>query len=188
MNRKKLILASLAVLLVLALAVPAASAYFTTYVRVPGSKTVHLSDGTEFDETQTEGGGKHVVITADEDSDPVFVRVLIMAPEDVLDALVITNGGESGSWEDKGDFGSDGCSGYWYFSEPIKDGETAEMNIDLPEGFQYDGDSFNVVVLHEYVPAEPDENGGLTANWDSWDADDLDITTDDAEAGEGGGN
>ena len=102
--------------------------------------------------------------------------------------LYITNGGDSGSWEDKGDFGSDGCSGYWYFSEPIKDGETAEMNIDLPEGFQYDGDSFNVVVLHEYVPAEPDENGGLTANWDSWDADDLDITTDDAEAGEGGGN
>lgn len=194
MNRKKLILTGIAVLLVLALAVPAASSYFTTYVRVPGSKTLHLQDGTEFGETPTEGGGKHVVIKADENSDPVFVRVLIMAPKDVLDALLVTNGGGSGSWEDAGDSGIEGSSGYWYFSEPIKDGETAEMDIDLPEGFKYDGDSFNVVVLHEYVPAEPDGSGGLKADWKNTD---LDITVEEGEAaddggsgsdGEGGGN
>ena len=51
-----------------------------------------------------------------------------------------------------------------------------------------------MVVLHEYVPAEPDGSGGLKADWKNTD---LDITMEEGEAaddggsgsdGEGGGN
>ena len=182
MNRKKLLLTTIAVLLVLAMAVPGAMSYFTTYVRAAGYRTLHLSDQTEFGETENEGGGKHVVITAAEGSDPVFVRVLIMAPDAVLGSLEVKNGGASGSWENKGDFTADGCLGYWYFSEPIAHGQKAEMDIDLPEGFKYDGETFNVVVVHEYVPAQVGADGELYADWEN-----TDLIVDNGEdSGEGG--
>ena len=167
MKRNKILMIAGAMILIMALSVPAALGYFTTYVRVPGSKTLSLSDGTKMKEENV-SGKKHVVITADEDSDPVFVRVIAYAPTDIEKKLVF----EGDGWN-KGD------DGWWYYGQPLSKGQSAAIDISLPE-IEIDKTDFNVVVMHEYVPAVPDGDGGLTAYWENTD---LIVTT-----GEGGGN
>ena len=49
-------------------------AYFTTYTEAAGGYTVHLGDRTEITEEFT-NWTKHVVITSEEDSEPVYIRV-----------------------------------------------------------------------------------------------------------------
>lgn len=184
MNRKKLLLASIAVLLVLAMAVPAAMSYFTTYVRAAGDRQIHLSDETTFSESPNDKGGKHVVIQAAKGSDPVFVRVMIFAPDEVMEHLTVSRADD---WD--GPTEEDGIL-YWYYKNPIKDGETAEMDIDIEVPKDFAEDTFNVVVVHEYVPAQVGEDGELFADWDDTDLiiDNEGESSDPAEGADGGGS
>lgn len=167
MRKSRLVILAAAVVLIMALTLPAALGYFSTYVRIPGTKTVHLSDGDKMKEENV-SGSKHVVITADEDSDPIFVRVKAFAPTDIEDKLVY----EGKGW-------TKGADGWWYYDEPLSKGGSAAIDISLPD-IEIDKATFNVVVLHEYVPAIPDGRGGLTADWTN---PSLDVTK-----AEGGGN
>ena len=155
---KKKLFAVIAVLLVLAVTVPAAMAYFSTYVRVKGGVPVTLGESTQFKEERTPGGGKHVVVTASEGSDPVFVRVTAFAPSDMEDLVKYTGEG----W-------TEGDGGFWYYSKALNGGESAAIDIDVDTealDARSDRDTFDLVVVYEYVAAKTDANGNLYADWD----------------------
>lgn len=117
---------------------------------------------------------KHVVITNNEDSVPVFVRVQVFANEEYLDVV-------------KGDgWGSLESDGWYYFQSPVDPGkETTELLVTIsfpvektiigPDGEpiteEYDrtGENFNVVVVYEAVPVQYDNGGNLlkpeAADW-----------------------
>ena len=153
MNKKKIFITIVALLLIVGIAVPSALAYFSTYVRVKGGVPVTLGESTQLKEEKTPDGGKHVVITAAEGSDPVFIRVKAFAPSDVQG--LVNYEGEGWTEED----------GYWYYGESIKDGESASIDITVDTDSLEDRDEFDLIVVYEYVPAQADGET-LYADWD----------------------
>ena len=144
MKKRNLILAGAAALMVITASVPAALAYFTTYVSAKGMKEVTLGERTELEEPEPKNWTKVITIKADEDSEPVFVRANAFAPDD----YTLTFTGEG--W-------TAGEDGWYYYSTPISKGGAAEplsVKIDKKGGFGKEdiGDNFNVVVVYEYTP------------------------------------
>ena len=184
MKNRFMILAAAGVALVLTASVPSALAYFTTYVSAKGEKEVVLKDRTTIDEPEFSNFMKTVKITADEDSEPVFVRARAYKPEDIGILYV----DDSGTWRYDND-------GWCYYADPISKGKSAEeFNIKIgtlnenespmditgltvigkepADGTLYnipgtgkDGDNFNVVVVYEYTPVLYDDDGNAYADW-----------------------
>jgi len=130
-------------------------AYFSTYVRTKGSKEVMMHESTKFKET-IEDGIKHIEITVDEDSDPVFVRVMIIASDEIKERIIY---GEdtADKWESKED-------GYIYYKDVLKENESAELTVDVDrEGLEKD--EFDLIIVYEYVPALFDGETWY-ADWD----------------------
>lgn len=184
MKNRSMIFAAVGVALLLTASVPNALAYFTTYVTAKGEKEVVLKDRTTIDEPEFSNFMKTVKITADADSEPVFVRARAYKPEDV--GILYVDG--SGKWSYKDD-------GWCYYADPISKGASAEeFNIKIgtlkqnespmdqtglsvigkepADGTIYnipgtgkDGDNFNVVVVYEYTPVLYDDDGVAYADW-----------------------
>lgn len=175
-SNKLFIVISIALLCIVS--VPSALAYFYTYAQTEGTVTVSLSDKSDIVE-RIEKGEKIVQIKADNNSDPVFVRVKYVAPSNATITVVQNEG-----WVLDGDF--------YYFSKPI-DGKgddsesdviksltdtTLNIKIERPADME-EGETFDVVVLHEMTPAlfsesEPsatykffdsEKNGWWYADW-----------------------
>jgi hypothetical protein len=157
---KKQILTCLAAVCVLALVIGArvgtAWAYFTTYAQAQGGYTIQLGDRTEIFESFS-AWTKHVVITADEDSQPVFVRVKAFCGS----AYNLIYSDEGGLW-------TPGADGYYYYGEPLNGGQsTQELQIyinDVPDEIT-DPTAFNVVVIYETTPVRYDQAGTAYADW-----------------------
>ncbi|MBQ1477606.1 MAG: hypothetical protein IIZ33_05630 [Erysipelotrichaceae bacterium] len=149
---RKILLFSCLLLITLTI-VPKTFAFFTTYTRTKGQATLQLHDETRFKEEKIDGG-KHVVISVPEGSDPVYVRVKTFAVDEVLKYL-----------EYKGDHWNlkDG----WYEYElPLHEKEEAALDITLnEEGQKTLEKDFNLVVVYEFVPASINEAGELFADW-----------------------
>ena len=152
--KKKLIAVAIAVLMILAVSVPDALAYFTTYARVKGSGQIHLFEQVDFQEGPSEDGNKLITLTVDEESGDVFVRVLAFATDDILKRLSYKNVDEWSEEEDRN------CNIYEY-NRALSAGEsvTLELIVDTKD---LEAESFNVVVIYEYVPAI-----GETPDWNS---------------------
>ena len=131
-------------------------AYFTTYTRVKGVKPVILSEKTQFKEEDI-SGNKHVIITCDKDSDPIFVRIRAYASEAIFDLLEYDF--EEGKWVDTGD-------GWYEYTDVLMAGESAVMDIKI-DTTVIENSQFNVVVVYEYIPAIADGNGGYIKDWDA---------------------
>lgn len=144
-----------------ALTVESSLAYFTTYVSSGGGGTVSLGTSTEIHE-EVSDMTKHVTIENTSEND-CWVRVKVFAGA----AITYTPSGMR--WREDAD-------GYWYYTEilPGKEPDTPDdepglmtealdVKITVPEGF--DGDDFNVVVVHECVPVFYDNNGEPYADW-----------------------
>ena len=143
---------ALAVLVAL-VSVPSALAYFTTYTRIKGSSSVVLGETVTFNELETGTGDKHVTISVDEDSDPVFVRVGIFASGEITNRMTV-----EGTWEF--------ADGWYTYGQVLKGGETAEMNI-LINKTDLETEEFNVVVVYEYIPAIVNDAGEFVPDWDA---------------------
>ena len=156
MRKTKLIMLMVMVIAVLDITVNETLAYFTTYTRVKGSAELSLQESTRIKEEDVDGG-KHVVITAADDSDPIFVRVKAIAIEEVLSQLVYS--GERWSEEDE--------DGWRYYELPLNGGESATIDINLKEDAELDLDKFNLIVVYEFIPAKLDSEGNLTADWEN---------------------
>lgn len=168
MKKRNIILTAAAVVLVLTAAVPSAFAYFTTYVSAIGKKTVNLQDKTDIQE-EIVVTTKNITITADQGSEPVFVRARAFWPEGYT---VEYNKKVTGSkWTQNGD--------WWEYADPIADNGTGTyrkttdpLTIDVtayPATVKV-GDTFNLVVVYESTPARYTEDaaGNKTPvkNWD----------------------
>ena len=155
-KNKLIVFASLA--LVLFISIPSIFSYFSTFTITKGVRNVVIQDGTYITE-EVNSWTKKVTIKADPNSDAVYVRVKVFAPEDIQKLLEITGEG----WNPK--------DGYYEYSEPI-DGKdetdykdaTTELDIKinnekLPKDTQ-EGDEFHIVVVYESSPVSGD-----SANW-----------------------
>jgi len=118
--------------------------------------------------------GKHVVISNNENSVPVFVRARVYAFEEYLDTI------EGNGWRLNSDDG-------WYYYRDVLDPkeETEELNVKIkfrtrteiynPDGsidvdeVDTTGENFNVVVVYEAVPVQYKADGTLldpeAADW-----------------------
>ena len=207
MKNRFMIFAAAAAVLLLTASISDASAYFTTYVTGRGEKEVVIKDRTTIEEPEFSNFMKTVKITADENSEPVYVRARAYAPAD----FGVVYADTSGKWS----FGNDG---WCYYADPIsKGGSAAEFNVkigtliensspmdltgltvigrdpasgtlyDIP-GTGNDGDNFNVIVVYEYTPVlyKEDADGSLKpyADWDKT----VEHMNGDTSGETGGGN
>lgn len=143
-----------------ALTVESSMAYFTTYVSAGGGGTISLGTSTTITEKVVDMA-KRIQIENTSEND-CYVRVKIFA-------------GATVTYEQpSGDNWSEGEDGYWNYNLILKgkksDDETGDMTTELivkeigvPEGF--DGDDFNIVVIHECVPVVYDDAGNPYADW-----------------------
>lgn len=166
MTRKYWIPALLAVVLVLAMSIGPAWAYFTATTSAVGGITISVEPTTDIDEPVVREGVKHVVISADEKSKPVYVRVRAFWG-DLADT--VTCGGEG--W-------TEGEDGWWYYGEILNGGEQSrEFLVTVSRLLEskddiIEGQNFGVVVVHEATPVQYDEDGVPFADWnitlDEW--------------------
>ena len=164
-NKKHLILAALAVVLVLASSVGIAMAYFTTYATAKGGYVLHLGNQTEITEEYSNGKKTlQIANTAENGTRPVFVRAKVLASSVVkkLDFQAV-NGwypasgnpnfsgiDDSYYYYDRAIYGG-GSSGQAVIVISLVDEESASSETEKTE-FK-DGDSYNVIVVYECVPA-----------------------------------
>jgi hypothetical protein len=160
-NKKMWMLPAAALAMTAFLTLEGASAYFTTYVSAGGSRVIHMGSETEIHEDLS-NMTKHISITNTSQINDCFVRV-----------KVFHSGQFQVSYRDRSESGSlwtySEADGYWYYGPVLLAGASTEIldaKIEnLPENF--DRDSFNVVVIQECTPAVYDEDGNLSADWDT---------------------
>lgn len=159
MKHKNIFLAVTACMLILSAGAGSAWAYFTTYVEAGGGYAIQLGSQSTVDET-LDSWTKHVTITNDAASGPVYVRTKAFAGSQ----YPLEYSSESGKW-------TEGKDGYYYYSDILDSGEAAEvLDIkinDVPANptESEDGESFNVVVVYESTPVCYKEDGTAYADW-----------------------
>ena len=148
------IMAVLAVLLLLGAHMSSAYAYFTAYTQAEGGFPIHLGGKGEIEEKFV-NWTKKLVIRADADSQPVFVRAKAFSAYDLTYD-------EAEGWSTESD-------GFAYYADPIEaGGSTSELNIhidNVPQTDVKEGETFNVVVIYEMTPALFDAEGNPYADW-----------------------
>lgn len=154
MKRRSILLAVLVLVLVLSASIGTTMAYFTTYSKADGDIPVDLGDHTEIQE-QFSQWTKHVTITSDEDSQPVFVRARAYGAT----GYTLTYSGAG--WSNGGDG--------WYYCDAILygGGSTATLDVlvgNVPESVE-DGEHFNVIVVYETTPVRYQADGTPYADW-----------------------
>ena len=157
MKKKYLILSGLAFALIIALSIGPAMAYFTTYKVADGSEPVNAGARTEIEET-FDSTTKHVTLTNKSAKVSVYVRVKVFSTHP------FEASGEHWNTVTKN-------NEFTYCDQLIPPGGTAaplDVWIDFPKGFK-EGESFNVLVMHECVPARYTDKGVPYADWsDEW--------------------
>ncbi len=155
MKKNYKFLAVLAVVLVLGSSIGSAWAYFTTYTSAKGGYVMKLGDETEIGEKFSEWT-KHVSITSDENSEPVYIRAKAFCGSQYT--LVYSSA--NNKW-------TEGEDGYYYYSDIVYGGQATEELLvkieNVPEG--EDADSFDVVVIYETTPVLYHEDGTPYADW-----------------------
>lgn len=151
-------------------------AYFTTYAQAQGSIAIELGDETEIEE-RFSGWVKHVTVTSEEGSEPVYIR-----------AKAFSGGRYSLTYS--GDGWSEGTDGYLYYDEMVPGGgKTAELSVsigNIPEEDLKDNLTFNVIVVYESTPVMYNEDGTPYADWNA--VLDTGTTSPDGEQKGGGVN
>lgn len=160
MKKSTAFLTFAAIVLALAANLSLAWGYFTTYTQASGRIPLGMEDTKTDIEEEVKEWTKHVVITSEEDSQPVFVRARAFGGEQY--DLVYSD--PTGSW-------SQGTDGFWYLNRPLLGGEkTPELLVKIngvPDKPQEEADKeFNVVVVYETTPVLYDASGNPYANWE----------------------
>lgn len=167
-NKKNICLTVMAVLLVMAVSVQSALAYFTTYTVAEGKEKLTLGfTETIVEETIDVNGNKTVVIKNTGSAD-CYVRVRAIAGLQYQDKISDTEPEGVDNWTAKtGDF--------YEYKAVLKAGESTtalNINVSIP-GLALGADTpdFNVIVIQECAPVLYDENGNTYADWDGSDFD-----------------
>lgn len=126
-------------------------AYFTTYTEAAGGYTLKLGDRTEIKEDFSDWT-KHVVITNEEGSNPVYIRVKAFCAS----PYTIEYSGEGWSLA---------ADGYYYYEKAVSG--AAGQNMTAPLDLKIGGipsdpeamERFNVIVIYESTPVRYHEDG-----------------------------
>ncbi|MCI8513299.1 MAG: hypothetical protein HFI93_01510 [Lachnospiraceae bacterium] len=142
--------------MILTAGITSASAYFTTYTEAEGGYPIALGDTTTIYETVSEWT-KHLRITNQEGSEPVYVRARAYCGR----MYSLSYESESEYWSKAPDE-----EGFYYYNKILEAGETAEeLRIRITNPPQDASDSFNVIVIYESTPVQYDENGNPYMDW-----------------------
>lgn len=136
-----------------------ALAYFTTYATATGSAPFYMRDvETEIDEAFYDMTKDIQIVNTGEEAAYVRVRVYTGSAFSI-------DYTPSENWRQEG--------GYWYYDSVLQPGErtsSLKAKIALPEGANTeDGiavETFDVIVIDEFVPASYDSDGKPYADWD----------------------
>ena len=172
MKRKSILTAILALALLAAVAIEPAVAYFTASATNTGAVTIDVGNRTKIDEPDVVDWVKHIVVTAKDDSVPVYVRARAYSGSTYPLEYVVPEGSK---W-------TEGDDGWWYYEDILNAGESTEEEFlvqitNVPKD-AVDGNTFNVSVVSEDVPVLYDEDGNPYADWT--------LTYKDLNAEEGG--
>ena len=153
MKNSRLLLTVLAGVLILSVTIGTALAYFTDWTEADGAEVVHAGHTGEITET-FDSWIKHVTVKNTSPDVTVFIRAKVFTTYTV--ECYGTNWTTVGKNE------------YTYYANPVGPGETAGdiLNVKItPPTNPEDGDSFNVIVVYEAVPARYHEDGTAYADW-----------------------
>ncbi len=155
---KTICLAAAALILVTAVTIGSAMAYFTTYVTAKGGYVVELGfTKTEIKE-EVEYGKKVIALTNTGDFD-CYVRMKALTGDAYKDSLEYLEPENAGKW-------TPGADGFYYYSDIVAPSETTSelvVRFSFPEGKE--PTDFNVIIIQECTPVLYDENGKPYANW-----------------------
>lgn len=155
-KRFNIIMAALAAVLVLCMGAGTAMAYFTSYALTDGTYPVKIGEKTRITE-EFSAWTKHVCITADPESDPVYIRARAYHS----DAYGIEYSDPENAWEYRDD-------GFWYYKDILyAGGTTPELTVKIagvPEDIT-DPLAFGVAVIYESTPVRYDDAGSPYADW-----------------------
>ena len=152
---KNVLLAAAACVLILCAGAGSAWAYFTTYTEAQGGYAVRLGSLSTVTET-LDSWTKHVVVTNDAASGPVFIRAKAFAGSQY--ELAYSSAG--GKW-------TLGADDFYYYSDIVEAGgstEVLDIKIDNVPAEVKDGDRFGVVVVYESTPVVY-KDGEAAADW-----------------------
>lgn len=156
-KKSRIALAAAAAVMLIALSIPGAMAYFTANDRAEGTVPVNLGYKTTIDEPQVEDWQKHIVITNEADSsESCYVRAKAIAPE----SLELSYSGKG--W-------SEGEDGFWDYVTPLAPGESTEELLVKIENIPADakeGDKIKVPVVYESTKVIYNQDGSpQKADW-----------------------
>lgn len=162
MKKRTIAAAVMTAILTVTLFVSTAGAYFTTYAEAKGTMTVHLKHEHSTPSEEFLNYTKKVIISADPESGPVYVRAKVFLPQQYTYECSDTDG----RWSPAGD-------DYWVYNGIIASEEynksngtdyevhTSELDIFLNNFPADKAPDFHVVVVYEYMPVQYDENGEI---------------------------
>lgn len=166
MKNKTLVLAFIAVVLVAAMGISPAWAYFTDSDTATGVIPIKTKPKTDIKETYKTGTKSVVVMNKEDSSTPVYVRVRVYYSGAFKS---VTASGDK--WDGPEDPKND-----WYYYQDIVEvkSETTPLNVQIEwpkvkegestEGYVI-GDNFNVIVVYESTPVMYDAEGNPYADW-----------------------
>ncbi|MCI8585138.1 MAG: hypothetical protein HFI92_04415 [Lachnospiraceae bacterium] len=168
-NKKVLCLASAALLLTAGVSAGRAMAYFTTYTSAGGGAQIDLGFTTAEPPGETfSEWTKHITIQNAEGGRECFVRVKVFAGAKYQDGLQYSDA--SGRW-------SPGADGYYYYSEVLTPGASADpLDVRITGVSEEEREDFNVIVVQEHSMVFYDEAGNPVYDWT--------VTADDGEVQE----
>lgn len=173
MKKTKYFLTLLAATTIVSAGIGKAWAYFTTYTEASGGYRIDLGDETRITEG-FEDWTKHVEISSEEGSEPVYIRARAFCAEYPLEYVSPTR-----KWIQHPTSPDD----YWYYTDILNGGDTTNV-LDIkikdvpkedkehPENSPEIGDRFNVIVIYESIPVKYKPDGTAYRPWDpevSWD-------------------
>ncbi|MDD3278193.1 MAG: hypothetical protein PHG16_04830 [Lachnospiraceae bacterium] len=155
LSKKKAGLAALALVLVAALSIGTALAYFTTYSSAEGTVTMDMGFTETVPHEKVDKDGKHVTIENVGDYD-CYVRVKAFASIEL-------------KYQAPGNDWNEGEDGYWYYDKILPAKKTSsELTISYTYPVVSDEDKnqeFNIVVVQECAPVIYDGDNQPTADW-----------------------
>ncbi len=157
MNKYRRLLVFVSLILLVTVVVPNASAYFSTYTQTSGKKLISLGDDSKIEEEKVENGIKTIVISADENSSAIFVRVKAIHIDTITTDMSETKAGnyDPAKWFKSGD--------YYYYVDALdgKEGTslvqsaTLDLTVNIPSTINRDEVH---VVVYEAIVATAAEN------------------------------
>ena len=155
MKKNRILLTALAAVLILSLSIGSALAYFTDWTDANGEEVVHAGHTGEINET-FDKWTKHVTVKNTSADVSVYIRAMVFTTYNVTC--------EGYKWTPN----PAGKNEYIYYADPVGPGETAPDVLDVtitPPSNLTDGESFNVIVVYEAVPARYNSDGTAYADW-----------------------